>query len=589
VAKKILLPFGFLILAYFVISQENFTVILSGIAIFLIGMFFMQDGFKLLSGGILEKLLQKFTSNTFYAILTGFFSTSIVQSSSIISLVVISFLSVELLTLVQGIGIIFGSNLGSTTTAWIVSSLGVDVKISIYAMPMILFGVIFRFFKSNSYKGVGNVLLGLGFIFLGISYMKDGFDTLKDSIDLASYSMEGAWGIIIYIIIGAIATVVIQSSAATLAIIITALSAGSIIYINAIALAIGANVGTTFTAILASLASNENGKRVAFAHFTFNIITATIITVFIYSFKDLVDFIAPYLGISENNFTMKLSLFHTIFSLLGIILLSPFIGLIVKISKKLIKKKVSALSKPKYLLDSNLTLPDTAIVSIRKETINLYENCQKAMLHALNLHTSNLKTKDDLKLQISRDVTKIDTNIDEIYHSNLKIIYSEIIKYASFAQENMTSSQQQEVANIKRSAKLIVEVLKDTRDIQKNVNFYLKSKNDYIKEEYNLLREELATILIDLNMLNDSDENELEKMTQLEVIKSTLLANDLSNSEKIDALIREDKIKATMATSLINDSATVYSIQKKLVEMASMLFLNNTLLKEIGDTQNGSR
>jgi phosphate:Na+ symporter len=453
---------------------------------------------------------------------------------------------------------------------------------------MILFGVIFRFLKSNSYKGVGNVLLGLGFIFLGISYMKDGFDTLKDSIDLASYSMEGVLGIIIYIIIGAVATVVIQSSAATLAIIITALSAGSIIYINAIALAIGANVGTTFTAILASLASNENGKRVAFAHFTFNIITGTIITVFIYSFKDLVDFLAPYLGISEDNYAMKLSLFHTIFSLVGILLLSPFINQIVKLSEKLIKKKVSAFSKPKYLLDSNLSLPDTAIVSIRKETINLYESCQKAMLHALNLHTSNLKTKDDLKIQISKEATKIDTNIDEIYNSNLKIIYSEIIKYSSFAQENMTSFQQREVADIKRSAKLIVEVLKDTRDIQKNVNFYLKSKNDYIKQEYNLLREELATILIDLNLLNDS-ENELEKMTQLEVIKSTLLANDLSNSEKIDALIREDKIKATMATSLINDSATVYSIQKKLVEMASMLFLNNTLLKEIGDTQDGSK
>ena len=136
----------------------------------------------------------------------------------------------------------------------------------------------------------------------------------------------------------------------------------------------------------------------------------------------------------------------------------------------------------------------------------------------------------------------------------------------------------------KKSAKLIVEVLKDTRDIQKNVNFYLKSKNDYIKQEYNLLRKELATILIDINLL-DSNETQLEKLTQLEVIKSTLISNDLSNTGKIDALIREDKIKATMATSLINDSATVYSIQKKLVEMASMLFLNNNLLKEIGDTQ----
>ena len=581
-AKKFLIFFGFLLLAYVVIFYENFTVILSGIAIFLIGMFFMQDGFKLLSGGVLEKLLQKFTSNTFYAIITGFFSTALVQSSSIISLVVISFLSVELLTLVQGIGIIFGSNLGSTTTAWIVSSLGVDVKISIYAMPMILFGVILRFSKSNSYKGIGNVLLGLGFIFLGISYMKDGFDTLKNSIDLASYAMEGPLGIIVYILIGGIATVVIQSSAATLAIIITALSAGSIIYINAIALVIGANVGTTFTAILASLASNENGKRVAFAHFTFNIITATIITLLIYQFQDLVDYLAPYLGISEDNYTMKLSLFHTIFSLVGIILLSPFIYQIEKLSIKLIKKKVSAQSKPKYLMDSNLTLPDTAIVSIRKEIINLYENCQKAMLHALNLHTTNL-TKETLDIQISKELSIIDVNIDEIYQTNLKNLYSEIIKYSSFAQENMLDFHHKEVGDLKRSASLIVEVLKDTRDIQKNLNFYLKSKNEYIKEEYNILRREMAEILIDINTLSLA-QTDVEQITQLEVIKTTLAENDMASSEEIDALIREDKIKATMATSYMNDSATGYSIQKKLLEVAKILFINNNLLQEIGET-----
>ena len=581
-AKKFLIFFGFLLLAYIVIFYENFTVILSGIAIFLIGMFFMQDGFKLLSGGVLEKLLQKFTSNTFYAIITGFFSTALVQSSSIISLVVISFLSVELLTLVQGIGIIFGSNLGSTTTAWIVSSLGVDVKISIYAMPMILFGVILRFSKSNSYKGIGNVLLGLGFIFLGISYMKDGFDTLKNSIDLASYAMEGPLGIMVYILIGGIATVVIQSSAATLAIIITALSAGSIIYINAIALVIGANVGTTFTAILASLASNENGKRVAFAHFTFNIITATIITLLIYQFQDLVDYLAPYLGISEDNCTMKLSLFHTIFSLVGIILLSPFIYQIEKLSIKLIKKKVSAQSKPKYLMDSNLTLPDTAIVSIRKEIINLYENCQKAMLHALNLHTTNL-TKETLDIQISKELSIIDVNIDEIYQTNLKNLYSEIIKYSSFAQENMLDFHHKEVGDLKRSASLIVEVLKDTRDIQKNLNFYLKSKNEYIKEEYNILRREMAEILIDINTLSLA-QTDVEQITQLEVIKTTLAENDMASSEEIDALIREDKIKATMATSYMNDSATGYSIQKKLLEVAKILFINNNLLQEIGET-----
>ena len=579
--KSAAIPFFLILLGYVVIADENFTVILSGIAIFIIGMFFMQDGFKQLSGGILEKLLEKFTSNTLYAIATGFLSTSVVQSSTIITLIVVSFLSAELLTLVQAVGIVFGSNVGSTTTAWIVSSLGVDVKISTYAFPMLVFGVVLRFFKSNGVKGSGNVLLGLGFIFLGISYMKDGFDIMKNSIDLASYAMEGYLGIIVYILIGILITVVIQSSAATLAIVITALNADSITYVNAIALAIGANVGTTLTTILASFASNENGKRVALIHFLFNLISATFITILIYQFIDLTDFIAPFLGVSDNNYGMKLALFHTIFSVTGVILLTPAISLLVKLSEKLIQKKVSSASKPKYLNQSVLSNPDASLAALKKEIINLYENCQKAMLHALNIHTTGL-TRETLKVQLAKELTILDTDIDEIYQKNLKALYSEIVKFSSFAQENMFDFQHKKVDELKRAAVLLVEVLRDTRDIQKNVNFYLKSKNEYIKEEYNILRKELAVILIDINTLSML-ENDSDQLTQFELIKTELAHNDLASSEELDTLIREDKIKATMATSYMNDSATGYSIQKKLVKVANILFLNDGIVKQIGD------
>ncbi|RXK00956.1 sodium:pantothenate symporter [Arcobacter sp. CECT 8986] len=586
--KNVAIIILFLFLGYFVVAQENVKIIFSGIAIFLIGMYFMESGFKLFSGGVLEKILQKFTSNLFKSITTGFFSTTLVQSSSLISVIVISFLSVELLTLTQGIGVIFGSNIGSTTTAWIVSSLGLKIKISMYAMPMIIFGVILRFMKSNTYKGVGNILLGLGFIFLGISYMKDGFETLKDSLDLASFAMDGFLGLIVYILIGAVSTVIIQSSGATMAIIITALSSGSIIYLNALALTIGANVGTTVTAIIGSLSSNENGKRLAFAHLVFNVITALVAVIFLHYLKDFVDFLAPHFGIDNTNYSMKLALFHTTFNILGVILVAPFINVIVSVSEKLIKKKVSKYSKPKYLLQSNINIPDAAILSIKKECINLYENCQKAMLHAINLHTSNLKTKDDLKAELSKEIKKIDTNIDEIYQDNLKALYSEIIRYSSFAQEHMTSPQLKRVGDFKRCSKQIIEVLKDIRDIQRNVNFYLKSKNEYIKKEYNILREELATILIDINYLDNDELSEVEKLTQIEMIKELLSKNDLSNSEKIDVLIREDKIKATMATSLINDSASVYTIQKNLVEIATLLFIKDEVIKEIGEQTNAS-
>ncbi|RXI28262.1 sodium:pantothenate symporter [Aliarcobacter trophiarum LMG 25534] len=545
-------------------------------------MFFMQDGFKQLSGGLLEKLLQKFTNNSIYAILTGFLATSIVQSSTITTLLTISFVGAELITLVQGIGVIFGSNLGSTTTAWIVSSLGIDVKISTYAFPMLVFGVVLRFFKKNAMKGSGNVLLGLGFIFLGIAYMKDGFDVIKDQIDLASYAMDGYGGILLYIVIGLVITIVIQSSAATLAIIITALNVDSITYINALALAIGANVGTVLTAVLASLTSTQDAKRVAGSHVIFNFVTAAIITIFIYQFKDFVDYLAPYLGISETNNGMKLALFHTIFSLVGIFILFPFIPAISRFLERIIPHKVSSASKPKYLSPIVLENPDAALVAIKKEIINLYENCQKAILHALNFHTTGL-TKDNLKIQINQELSIIDTNIDEIYQTNLKSLYSDIIKFSSFAQEKMLDFQHKEVGELKRAAAIIVEVLKDTRDIQKNLNYYLKSRNEFIKEEYNILRKELAEMLIDINTLSTL-QSDVEQLTQLEVIKMELAHNDMASSEEIDMLIREDKIKATMATSFINDSATGYSIQKKLVELANILFLNSDVVKQIGES-----
>lgn len=278
---------------------------------------------------------------------------------------------------------------------------------------------------------------------------------------------------------------------------------------------------------------------------------------------------------------MKLALFHTIFSVTGVILLTPAISLLVKLSEKLIQKKVSSASKPKYLNQSVLSNPDASLAALKKEIINLYENCQKAMLHALNIHTTGL-TRETLKVQLAKELTIIDTDIDEIYQKNLKALYSEIVKFSSFAQENMFDFQHKKVDELKRAAVLLVEVLRDTRDIQKNVNFYLKSKNEYIKEEYNILRKELAEMLIDINTLSML-ENDSDQLTQFELIKTELAHNDLASSEELDTLIREDKIKATMATSYMNDSATGYSIQKKLVKVANILFLNDGIVKQIGD------
>ncbi|OUS10780.1 sodium:pantothenate symporter, partial [Nonlabens dokdonensis] len=219
--KIVVFPLVLLTLAYFLFADENLKIIFAGIAIFIIGMKFMEDGFKLFSGNSLEIFLEKFTNNLPKSMFMGFFATTLVQSSSLISIIIISFLSIKIITLPQAIGVIFGANLGSTTTAWLVSFFGLKLNIASYAMPMIIFGVIGTFLKSRTYEAIGNVLLGLGFVFLAIFYMKDGFESLQGTIDLSQYALEGYWGFVVFALVGAVATVVMQSSGATMALVIT--------------------------------------------------------------------------------------------------------------------------------------------------------------------------------------------------------------------------------------------------------------------------------------------------------------------------------------------------------------------------------
>lgn len=581
--KKLSIPLILLLLGYFIISDENIKIIFSGVAIFIIGMNFMEDGFKLFSGGTLERVLEKFTSSLPKAIFTGFLTTSIVQSSSLISVIIISFLSVNLISLTQGIGVIFGANLGTTTTAWLVTLFGLKLKISTYAMPMIIFGVVFKFFNLRGYKGLGNILLGLGFIFLGIAYMKDGFETLKSALDLASYAMEGYTGVLVYILIGSIATVVIQSSSATMAIIITALATSQISYENALALAIGANVGTTVTAILGSLTSNENGKRLAMAHFIFNIITGFVTFAFIYQLSSIVDSIASFFTIEETNYTVKLAIFHTIFNVLGILVVSPFVGLIVKYTKQLIKTKVHPQSHPKYISHILIDVPNSALKALEEEINNLYHKGQKGILHAISLHRTDVFTSKNMKETVSKSALILDTNIDEIYSNNIKNLYSEIIKFSSLSQKYMSQKQSSRVYKLKVVSKDIVDSLKEVRRLQKNINLFIYSKNDSIKTEYNVLREEIANTLNELRNIKLKEITDIDKSTKIETLKQRLYKIDLISNGRIDSLIRENKIDAKMATSLINDSSTAHNICKKLISIANCLWIENEELQEIGE------
>lgn len=581
--KKIIVPLLFLLFIWFIISNEDAKIIIAGIAIFLIGMHYMENGFKLFSGRALETILKKFTGTTPKAIGTGFLATAVVQSSSLVSVIIISFLSAELIGLTQAVGIVFGSNIGTTTTAWLVSSFGIKIKIAQYALPMLIFGVVMQFSKHTSYKGLGSILIGLGFIFLGIAYMKDGFETLKNGLDLAEYAMQGYLGVFVYILLGSVATVIIQSSSATMAIIITALATGQIDYINALSLAIGANIGTTVTAALGALASNRNGKRLAVAHFIFNIITGMIAIVFIYQLKDLVDLLAPVFTIAETDYAMKLALFHTIFNVIGVLVVAPFIKPLVQYLKTLFHIDVEARGKAKYLTDEVMELPATALAALRKETIHLYDKSLEAIVHAMNLHRSDIFSDTEIDKVVEHSNVPIKIDIDKIYQKDIKNLYSEIIHYASLSQTYMDQDGNSRIYDLKLTARNIIEMVKDVRELQKNLNKFTKSHNDYIIEIYDEMRVQLITVLRRIQEIRDYEGDEEDILTQIELQKVKTNDNEVRLNHEIDALIRENKINPIMASSLINDVGFTHSICRKLLKSATTLWVREEEIKQLGD------
>jgi len=580
--KRVLVPLLFLLFAWFIVSNNDAKVIIAGIAIFLIGMHYMENGFKLLSGGALEDILEKFTNTTPKAIGAGFLVTAVVQSSSLVSVIIISFLSAELIGLTQAVGVVFGSNIGTTATAWLVSSFGLKIKIAQYALPMLIFGVIMQFSRENVYKGIGSVLIGLGFIFLGIAYMKEGFETLKDGLDLAEYAMVGYTGVFVYILFGMVATVVIQSSSATMAIIITALATGQIDYINALSLAIGANVGTTVTAALGAMASNKNGKRLAVAHFIFNIITGIIAVIFIYQLKDLVDMLAPLFSISEDNYAMKLALFHSVFNIIGVLAVAPFTKQLVRYLESIFVMKEEGRGQPKYLTNEVMQIPASALAAIRKETIHLYDKSLEAIVHAMNLHRSAIFSDIDIDKVIKRSRSPIKIDINQIYQDDLKNLYSAIIHYSSLSQSYMSQEDNNKIYELKLTARKIIEMVKDVRELQKNLNFFTKSHNTFILDEYNKLRTQLITVLRVIQEVRDY-EGEEDIMTRIGVQKEKLKENEKTLNENIDTMIRDDQIDSKMASSLINDVGFTFSICKKLLSSATILWVKQDEIKELGD------
>lgn len=380
---------------------KEILTLIGSLGIFLFGMKMMSEALQKVAGNRLRTILAAMTSNRFVGIITGFLITAIIQSSSATTVMVVSFVNAGLLSLSQAFGVIMGANVGTTITAWIVALLGFKVDISSVAIPIIAFSVPLLFSKHNSRRYVGEIIMGFSLLFFGIGLLKSSVPDINHHPEilefLKNYTNLGFGSVLLFLLVGTILTVVVQSSSATMAITLIMCSQGWIDFPLAAAMVLGENIGTTITANIAAWSGNIAAKRAAFSHFLFNMFGVCWMLVAFYPFTNMVQTIVEKIGPSNPSeiSAFSLSLFHTMFNICNICILVWFSNYIVKFIEKIIKKKAvptndnDEIFHLQYISTGLLSTSELSILQASKEIVVYGERTHKMFNQVRDLLCEN--------------------------------------------------------------------------------------------------------------------------------------------------------------------------------------------------------
>jgi len=456
--------------------------LLAGLGIFLFGMFLLEDSVKALSGKAFRRIIRLYTNGRFKAIGSGALVTAILQSSSAVSLMVLAFVGAGVMSIENAIGVIMGSNIGTTFTAWIVATLGFKIKIEAFALPFIgIGGIGLIFFRNSSrFSYASRLLVGFGFLFLGLDYMKGSVESLAQNLDLSRVPDYGLW---VYLLVGILFTAIMQASAASIAIVLTALHSQLITFEIGAVMVIGANVGTTITVLLGAIGGMPAKKRVSFSHLIFNVVTAVVA---FFGLPILVWCVKVFFDINTNS-VMGLALFHTLFNVLGVIIFLPFMGLLSQVLFKLYPDHKAVLTM--YIDRTPTEVPDAAVAAIRKEIMHLLEECQ---LYNLRLLRIDDKLVFDHELHFEKSMKK--PSLDHLYE-NLKLLHGEIFSFYSRLQnQKLEETEAKELERIIYASRNMVNSVKNFKSIRHNMDEFDGSDNPYLNTQYKLFRKRLVEL-----------------------------------------------------------------------------------------------
>ncbi len=599
------------ILLYSFKGNPSWIELCSGLAFFLFGMQCMTDGLQQLAGGKLEKLLAKSTSKPWKAFAFGGGAAVILQSTTIVSLLVIAFINASLITLAGGFSILLGAYIGSSSGIWLLALAGQSMSLSIITYPMLVLGVLASFNGEKS-KAFGRVVIGIAFIFLAITHMKAGFSDFTTNFDFAQSGIIGWQRFAILMVVGFVATMVLQSSHATIMLILTALDLSQITLYDSFILTVGALLGSTIsTAIIGFIGGSRDGKRLAVAHIIFHFAAAIVILVLISPITALSAHIGRYF---ELNDMMELAFFHTLFNGAGVLMFWWIQTPVINLLKRIIPDEEKGPSvmetaetiydvveddktiAPKYLLEQSLSMPAAAMGAVFKEVQHLGEVSSEVLCLSLNIPLEDVtkETFDEQSFLESHTKASVDANI--LYQRYVKGLYGDILIYMSridFSDSEDADYYQDYLLNCQMVALSLVDAVKSGRHLQKNFNRYLTVHDSIMRDFYQDLKLFVYTNMRSLYTIYSTlDEDLIDPVKREEILAKIDVLSE--KSKQFERVFRRElflasshaEVNAFSTSSVMNDLSycrrlikSLYGILRFTIESQAYPFVNSDVIK----------
>ena len=449
--------------------------LLGALGMFLYGMTLMSEGLQKVAGSRLRSILSAMTANSFTRILTGTLITAIIQSSSATTVMIVSFVNAGLLSLTQAVGVIMGANIGTTVTSWLISLLGFTADISTLSIPLIGIGFAFMMFKSQKRKNIGEMIIGFAMLFLGLSFLKDSVPDLSNNPDAIAFIQKWTdwrfFSVLIFVLVGTVMTIVLQSSSATVALTLVMASQGWIPFEIAAAMVLGENIGTTITANIAASVGNISAKRAALAHTVFNVFGVIWVLALYKPFLWLVSKIVVGLGgedpfVSSASLLYAISTVHTLFNVLNTCILVWFTPQIVRFVTWALKghKDEEEVFRLRYIQGGMMSTAELSLEQAEQEVVHFSEIVKKQYRYARQA------------VNESDDENRFDELFKKLEHYEqiTDRIEFEIAKYLSNIRESDLS---QEGTNKLQAMYKIISELESMGDSGFNVGRILQRKN----------------------------------------------------------------------------------------------------------------